>query len=514
MILAVALVVPMFAHAADVPIHSVRGFIASPADGTPIVYNLILPDTASASNPVPAVMRGHGWGGKGETDTTLSSTARALLNNGYAVLTWDSRGFGASGGEANVDDPDIEGRDAKGLVDLLASTPEIAQSAPGNPIVGMTGVSYAGGIQYALASQDSRIDAIAPEITWNDLRYSLFPNDVTKLGWTQLLFASGLAAAVKDGVDQSGTAGIQTGSYAKEIFASEAAGLALGKPDDASKAWFATKSFGVYHNAHPISIPTLFLQGDVDTLFNLNEAWANYKIISATGAPTKFIAFCGGHVACPANVNSGDARVHEDRAIVTWFDKYLKGNSTTDTGTNVEYSTEDGVWHYTSTFPTPQLPGAATYITATGSGSVVSLGAPTDGGGTGASYLPLVTDGYSTDPQTINIEITTTSDRTTVVGIPHISGTVTGLGAGAHLFFKLADRESKTVLDGQAASLRFEGPLTGTALPFDLDLNGVSALVDAGHHIDLQISTSSLAHVQYRGAANLNILATVSIPTI
>ena len=39
--------------------------VATSFDGTSIVYTLFLPDNASASNPVPAVLRTHGWGGSG-----------------------------------------------------------------------------------------------------------------------------------------------------------------------------------------------------------------------------------------------------------------------------------------------------------------------------------------------------------------------------------------------------------------------------------------------------------------
>ena len=41
----------------------------------------------------------------------------------------------------------------------------------------MIGGSYGGQIQYAVAALDSRIDAIVPIITWNDLSYSLAPNN-------------------------------------------------------------------------------------------------------------------------------------------------------------------------------------------------------------------------------------------------------------------------------------------------------------------------------------------------
>ena len=41
----------------------------------------------------------------------------------------------------------------------------------------MVGGSYGGQIQFAIADKDPRLDTIIPIITWNDLSYSLAPND-------------------------------------------------------------------------------------------------------------------------------------------------------------------------------------------------------------------------------------------------------------------------------------------------------------------------------------------------
>ena len=41
----------------------------------------------------------------------------------------------------------------------------------------MIGGSYGGQIQYAVARHDQRVDALIPIITWNDLSYSLAPNN-------------------------------------------------------------------------------------------------------------------------------------------------------------------------------------------------------------------------------------------------------------------------------------------------------------------------------------------------
>ena len=63
----------------------------------------------------------------------------------------------------------------------------------GQPVVGMTGGSYGGGIQFATSAFDKRIKAIVPVITWNNLNWSLWPNSVVKLGWGELLYGAGLA---------------------------------------------------------------------------------------------------------------------------------------------------------------------------------------------------------------------------------------------------------------------------------------------------------------------------------
>ena len=90
-----------------------------------------------------------------------------------------------------------------------------------------------------------------------------------------------------------------------------------------------------------MTVPTLVLQGSVDTLFDLTDGYGVYEHVRAQGVDARFVAFCGGHVACPASyVDAGD-RGHLDDAIVAWFARHLLGQDV-DTGAPVEYRTNVG----------------------------------------------------------------------------------------------------------------------------------------------------------------------------
>jgi ABC-2 type transport system ATP-binding protein len=488
-------VIPLAAKADDLPYSAAeRGSITS-FDGTKIVYNFFLP---KAPGPVPVIMRTHGWGGSGEQASGLSSTSKATLAAGYALLTWDERGFGQSGGDAWVDHPDYEVRDAQALIDWLAKRPEIRKNGPNDPVIGMTGGSYAGGIQLALAAFDSRVDAIAPEITWNDLRRSLFPGDVIKLGWGELLYGSGLATSTTGGLSATPP---ETGSYAPFIHEAQLSGLALGYPSDQTKENFRRQGLSDYSKDHAVRAPTLLIQGNTDTLFDLNEAWANFK---AVRAEKKLLIYCDGHAGCPStNADKATARSEADKAIVNWFARYLKDQDV-DTGGTVHYSLKDGTWHDTGTFPTVDHPGAATFGDSSGKGMIVNPGAPNPGENSGQAYGVAVTDTSTAgEPGTMRVQVLdAAATARQIVGIGHVHGVLTGPGTGTNLIFKLVDREDAKVVNYQAATLRIDRTL---ALPmdtraFDVDLVGVAELLPAGHHLDLEVSTTGLAHTTFRGA--------------
>src|SRR5262245_12487418 len=160
---------------------------------------LYLPKAASVAHPVAAVLLAHGFGG---TKDSAADDAKQLADHGYAVLTWTAEGFGASGGQIHLDSPDWEVRDAQRLIDWLATRPDIRRDGPGDPRVAVVGGSYGGGLALMAAGYDKRIDAIVPQITWNDLGNAFLPeatgagpaSGVFKKVWAGLFFGNGSSA--------------------------------------------------------------------------------------------------------------------------------------------------------------------------------------------------------------------------------------------------------------------------------------------------------------------------------
>ena len=133
--------------------------------------------TTDPSVPRPAIVLAHGLGG---TKTDSLPTARTLARDGYAVLVYTARGFGASGGLVHLDDPAYEGRDAVAMVDAAARRPEVERVGD-DPVVGFAGASYGGAVALEVAALDPRIDAIVPAFTYADLTSALVPqHEVTR----------------------------------------------------------------------------------------------------------------------------------------------------------------------------------------------------------------------------------------------------------------------------------------------------------------------------------------------
>lgn len=502
-----ALLVPVSARAYSTE----SGFIES-FDGTLLKYTLFLPDNAGPTNPVPAVLRTHGWGGTGET--TKVGTLSALVDAGYAVMTWDSRGFGQSGGQVEIDHPDWEAKDVSSLISWLAMRSDIANDPVDcppppeggpvscklvrDPVIGMSGGSYAGGIQLMSASIDPRIDAIAPEIAWNDLPASIFPSNIPKVGWDTALYGIG-QSAITGGLTRA-----ETGNYNPNIHLSYAEISATNDPSP-YYAFFDERSPRHYIDA--VTAPTLVIQGTIDTLFTINQGVANFLQIQDNngGTPAKLLLYNDGHqigTSVPKGSGADNARTRADDAILKWFAKYLKGE-TASTGPLVEFQDSTAAWHSSTSWPI----AGTTLVSASGVFDYVVSGPAPTGGGTLVNGNPNQPNGSRRLP----ISVDTSSDRL-IAGIPRITGTVSGVGNEAFLFFKLIDTSTGAVLSDQVTPLRAKfanGPFT-----FDMDLEGVSHRLRAGSGLALELSTGSMMFTSSREPALVDVALTVNVPVV
>jgi ABC-2 type transport system ATP-binding protein len=460
--------------------------VATSFDGTKLVYTLFTPDNASAAHPVPAIMRTHGWGGSRETSPT--GFVQQLLDNGYAVLTWDSRGFGQSGGTVEVDSPDYEARDASALIDVLASDPRIVKKQ-GDPEIGMSGGSYAGGIQWITDAIDHRVDAIAPEISWHNLLQSLYPETVVKTGWGSLLYGAGMTA-VTGGLDPSDPAGPQTGNYDPAIHQAFVEGSTTGQFSQQTQSFFAHR--GPDYLLGKVTAPTFIVQGTVDTLFPPSQGAKNYASMKSLHPkqPLKMAWYCSGHGTC-SPFSSGPANYAQDQ-IVKWFDRYVKGNRSVSTGPRFEYITDDGVWHGAGDYPVP----GTTARTASGSGTIAINGGVTISGLLVGSDAPA------------SLDIPLPSGPGTLIGAPTITLTENALGTAtdepnkATVFFQIVNKTKNHVLGNQITPKVLASD--GVDHTYTFKIEQVSYTVDPGDQLVLQIASTSSSYEPYRGGAVVN----------
>lgn len=290
------------------------------ASGEPIVFQVIEPKQLNCAIGHPVVLHGHGFGGSRTVDVTGTPLAR-LQDSGHVVVSIDQRGFGESGGTIRVMDPNFEGDDVLQILDWVEDNIDYlaherpSATAPFNLVAGATGGSYGGMFQLLLHARDSqqRLDVLTPDITPHDLRQALNPNGAVKSAWVSLLVVGGEAGATRplvQGLDP----------VIKETLVR---GLAFNRIPDTVLPFFYYHSARYFFDERPLSeqdpiqfalgplsgsteyrvaavrpspVNVLFTQGFRDTLFNMNEAWANFKAYRALGGDVRLFTHQSGHI--------------------------------------------------------------------------------------------------------------------------------------------------------------------------------------------------------------------------
>jgi putative CocE/NonD family hydrolase len=561
-----ALAVPAQADAAYTVTTLHFATTTGPANSQPcdVVGDLYLPAGASSTNRVPAILTTNGFGGSKDDQAGIGA---AFASRGYAVLSYSGLGFGGSGCKITLDDPDYDGKAGSQLVSYLGGAPGIAftdaaHTVPAPPLtvvkhdgrdhaghkdtydprVGMIGGSYGGEIQFAVAEQDPRVDTIIPLITWNDLSYSLGPNNVDQTtgvstatpGTTKLVWGLGFSAeGVADGLENSQADPSRLygcPNFADFVCPALATAGTTGyfQPD----AVAALRHASVASYLPRITVPVLLMQGEDDTLFNLNEAAATYRALKAQGTPVKMVWQSWGHSqSTPApgelSLSSPDpATQYETARIANWFDHYLKGTAAS-TGPNFAYFrdwvTYTGIatpaYATSSKFPVGR--SAAFYLSGdtslTTSGAAVAAGSqtlvtPAAGAPTSLDPLDVVgsyepatlgdTDApgtsasWSTPALTKPLDVAGSPSLTVRVQAPTAAGTqATGPAGQLVLFVKVADVApdgTVSLINGGTAPIR----VPDVTKPITVSVPALVHRFAVGHRLRLIVAGGS---TNYRG---------------
>jgi predicted acyl esterase len=258
-------------------------------DGVSLAATLYVPDGTPPAGGWPAVMLFHGLAG---TRASVAPIAQGfLVNQGYAVLAYDARGHGASGGLVTLDGP-------RELADLREAFRWFtARADVSDTQIGAMGLSLGGGAVLRAAVEGVPFKAIVPTITWIDLYQALAPQ-----GWPK----TGAIA-----------------SFVQSVHTWDPTTLALTQDAIRSQNTPTVKAFSAQRSSLPglssLTTPTFFIQGRRDYAFDISQAKAGYNAVKG---PKRLYLGDLGHA--PA-ANPPAESPHYRTEAREWFDRYLKG---------------------------------------------------------------------------------------------------------------------------------------------------------------------------------------------
>ncbi|ARF76352.1 peptidase S15 [Kitasatospora albolonga] len=511
--------------------------------------DLYRPAGVDADRPAPAVLATNGFGGS-KSDGSTDAIGRAVASRGYVGLVYSGLGFGKSGCLITLNDPAIDGKAASGLLDFLGGTRAaddgtradyVVQDGEGDPRVGMIGGSYGGAVQLATASTDPRLDALVPLITWNDLAYALAPNNtgartgvssdtpgVFKWQWTNGFYLIGEGQPLLNpSLDPSRFNRLDCLHFASRACETIRLLNSGRYPADRAQGMLDyARSVSPVSYLDRVQAPTLVIQGQADSLFNLNEATATYRTLKAQGTPAKMIWQSWGHSGglFPGELDLGEGNLETSyvgRRVLAWFDRYLQKKTDTDTGPEFAYyrSWQDGYG------TAAELPALSQQMYLSGDGKLVDNRSKVVRGSRHYTNWPVPTSHSESsiapliglpDPEPYDTKGTYLGWRSApltapvdVVGAPR--ATLKVRSPKAERVQNSGDASDKLVLFAKVYDVAPDGTRTlvnrlvspvrvpDVTRPFTVELPGIVHRYEKGHRLEFVIAASDTAYFGNRG---------------
>jgi pimeloyl-ACP methyl ester carboxylesterase len=261
-------------------------------DGTTIATTVFVPDGEPPVAGWPAVILLHSLGGSRKEMNQLAETYFAPY--GYAVMTYDARGHGQSGGFVTIAGP-REIADLRELEQKFAARPDVDDQK-----IGAWGLSYGGGQAWLAAAQGVPFKAIDVCETWSDLFTALFPGGYPK---------SGVIAGLLNL--------IPAGHLSPELGWVPNAAI-RGTDVDRLQGLAGQRSVAA---ALPrLTVPTMMLQGRRDFVFGIDQAIAAFQRLKGPK-----LLYLGDHGHAPSTFPADDTN-YAMTLSRAWLDHFVKGD--------------------------------------------------------------------------------------------------------------------------------------------------------------------------------------------
>ena len=258
-------------------------------DGVSIAATLYVPDGSPPAGGWPALVFLHGLSGNRQQMNALVE-GYGFTGAGYAVLTFDARGHGSSGGLVGIDGP-REIADARAIRDWLAARSDVSDTK-----IGAWGISYGGGAVLNSLAAGVPWAAVVGVETWSDLYTALMPQGLAKSG-VVFSFSSSIPAERRDpSLDPVQAAAFAGNAAAVRPWAVQRSSLAkLGS----------------------VTTPVFLAQGRRDFAFGIDQGTRVFARLKGPKA-----LYVGLHGHAPSSFPAADTGFLMTK-VRAWFDCYL-----------------------------------------------------------------------------------------------------------------------------------------------------------------------------------------------
>jgi predicted acyl esterase len=262
-------------------------------DGVSIAATLYVPDGSPPAGGWPAIVFLHALAGNRQQMNALVEGYG--FTNGFAILTFDARGHGQSGGlvgSSGVDGPH-EITDIRTIRAWLAARADVSDTR-----VGAWGISYGGA--FALNSLVAGVPwaAVTTLETWTDLYSALMPQGLAKSG-----AIVGFAGSIPPERRDPSLAAVQAAAFAGNVAA--------------VRPWTDARSS--LSRLGAVTTPVFMAQGRRDFAFGIDQGTRAFQRLRGSKA-----LYVGLHGHAPSTFPAADT-THLMTLVRAWFDCHLRG---------------------------------------------------------------------------------------------------------------------------------------------------------------------------------------------